>query len=163
MSDSWGSVNYQMQIVTKLPNENIQNYQLEILILSGGCKLPNANCDQITKWKYPKLPTSNVLGGVNTKCRLWPTTKWKYPKLPTRIDRFWEGWGVNYQCKLWQTTKWKYPNYQLEMFESGGEITKCKLSPNYQMKISKNYQLEMFDSDGGPGKLPNANCDQTTK
>ena len=25
-----GSVNYQMQIVTKLPNKNIQNYQLEM-------------------------------------------------------------------------------------------------------------------------------------
>ena len=45
-------VNYQMQIVTKLPNENIQNYQLEMFW--GGGKLPNANCDQITKWKYPK-------------------------------------------------------------------------------------------------------------
>ena len=29
MFDS-GGVNYQMQIVTKLPNENIQNYQLEM-------------------------------------------------------------------------------------------------------------------------------------
>ena len=28
-------VNYQMQIVIKLPNENIQNYQLEMLILEG--------------------------------------------------------------------------------------------------------------------------------
>ena len=26
-----GSVNYQIQIVTKLPNENIQNYQLEMI------------------------------------------------------------------------------------------------------------------------------------
>ena len=47
-----GGVNYQMQIVIKLPNENIQNYQLEILILMGGrvnyqmqivTKLPNEN------------------------------------------------------------------------------------------------------------------------
>ena len=30
-----GGVNYQMQIVTKLPNENIQNYQLQ-MIDSGG-------------------------------------------------------------------------------------------------------------------------------
>ena len=80
-SEGWG-VNYQMQIVTKLPNENIQNYQLEMFD-SGGGKLPNANCDQTTKWKYPKLPTRNVLR------------------------------------------------------EGGGEITKYKLSPNYQMKISK--------------------------
>ena len=63
MFDSGGSVNYQMQIVTKLPNENIQNYQLEMFESDGeggGCKLPNANCDQTTKWKYPKLPTRNV-------------------------------------------------------------------------------------------------------
>ena len=34
MFDSEGwGVNYQMQIVTKLPNENIQNYQLEYSIL----------------------------------------------------------------------------------------------------------------------------------
>ena len=30
-----GGVNYQMQIVTKLPNENIKNYQLEMFD-SGG-------------------------------------------------------------------------------------------------------------------------------
>ena len=61
MYDSGGSVNYQIQIVTKLPNENIQNYQLEMFDSWGGwCKLPNANCDQITKWKYPKLPIRNV-------------------------------------------------------------------------------------------------------
>ena len=63
--DSQGrGVNYQMQIVTKLPNENIQNYQLEMFDSDGKgggfSKLPNANCDQTTKWKYPKLPTRNV-------------------------------------------------------------------------------------------------------
>ena len=54
MIDSgWGGgVNYQMQIVTKLPNENIQNYQLQRLILGGEGKLPNANCDQTTKWYH---------------------------------------------------------------------------------------------------------------
>ena len=36
MFDSGGSVNYQIQIVTKLPNENIQNYQLEMFDLGGG-------------------------------------------------------------------------------------------------------------------------------
>ena len=100
-----------MQIVTKLPNENIQNYQLEMFD-SGGGKLPNANCHQTTKWKYPKLPTSNVLreGGVelpNANCD--QTTKWKYKKLPTRNVWFWRE----------------------------EEITKYKLWPNYQMKISK--------------------------
>ena len=108
MFDSGGSVNYQIQIVTKLPNENIQNYQLEMFVSwRGGCKLPNANCDQITKWKYPKLPTRNV--------------------------RFWRG-GVNYQMQI---------------------VTKL---PNENIQ---NYQLEIFESGGG--KLPNANCDQTTK
>ena len=36
MFDSGGSVNYQIQIVTKLPNENIQNYQLEMFDFGGG-------------------------------------------------------------------------------------------------------------------------------
>ena len=31
-----GEVNYQMQIVTKLPNGNIQNYQLEMFDSGGG-------------------------------------------------------------------------------------------------------------------------------
>ena len=83
MFDSGGSVNYQMQIVTKLPNENIQNYQLEM------------------------------------------------------FDS--EGWGVNYQMQI--VTKLpneNIQNYQLEMFWGRGRgITKCKLWPNYQMKISK--------------------------
>ena len=36
MFDSGGGGNYQMQIVTKLPNENIQNYQLEMFDFGGG-------------------------------------------------------------------------------------------------------------------------------
>ena len=57
-----------MQIVTKLPNENIQNYQLEMFD-SGGRGEVNYQTQivtQITKWKYPKLPTRNVRfgGGV---------------------------------------------------------------------------------------------------
>ena len=71
----------------------------------GFSKLPNANCDQTTKWKYPKLPTRNV--------RFW-----------------WKGGGVNYQMQI--VTKLpneNIQNYQLEMFDfgGGGEITKCKL------------------------------------
>ena len=78
-----GSVNYQMQIVTKLPNENIQNYQIEMFDSGGSV---NYQMQIVTK-----LPNENI------------------------------------------------QNYQLEMFDSegGGEITKCKLWPNYQMKISK--------------------------
>ena len=66
-------------------------------ILGGACKLPNANCDQITKWKYPKLPTRNV--------------------------RFWGGGGRNYQMQI--VTKLpneNIQNYQLEMFDSGGSV-----------------------------------------
>ena len=36
MTDSAEGVNYQMQIVTKLPNGNIQNYQLEMFDSGGG-------------------------------------------------------------------------------------------------------------------------------
>ena len=37
MIDSGGEVNYQMQIVTsKLPNENIQTYQLQMINSHGG-------------------------------------------------------------------------------------------------------------------------------
>ena len=36
---------------TKLPNENIQTYQPQ-MIDSGGGELPNANCDQTTKWYH---------------------------------------------------------------------------------------------------------------
>ena len=49
MIDSGGGGNYQTQIVTKLPNENIQTYQLQMINSGGGGKLPNANCDQTTK------------------------------------------------------------------------------------------------------------------
>ena len=49
------------------------NYKWLILGGGGGGKLPNANCDQTTKWKYPNLPTTN--------------------------DQFWGG-GVNYQMQI---------------------------------------------------------------
>ena len=49
----WWGVNNQMQIVnTKVPNENIQTYQLQMIDSGGGgggVKLPNANCDQTTR------------------------------------------------------------------------------------------------------------------
>ena len=34
-----------------------ENFDQIVVIFGGGGKLPNANCDQTTKWKYPKLPT----------------------------------------------------------------------------------------------------------
>ena len=82
MLNKYITVNYEMQIVTKLPNENIQNYQLEM------------------------FDSGPILGE-----------------------------GLNYQMQI---------------------VTKL---PNENIQ---NYQLEMFDSEGG-GKLPSANCDQTTK
>ena len=88
----------------------------------GGGKLPNENCHQTTKWKYPKLPTRNV--------------------------RFWGGGGVNYQMQI--VTKLpneNIQNYQLEMFDSQG-----RGELNYQTQIVtklpneniQNYQLAMF-------------------
>ena len=52
-----GGVNYQMQIVTKLPNENIQKYQLQ-MISSGG--EVNYQMQIVTK-----LPNENI-----QKCQL---------------------------------------------------------------------------------------------
>ena len=71
---SGGEVNYQIQIVTKLPNENIQNYQLEMFDSRGGV---NYQMQIVTK-----LPKS------------------KYPKLPTRNVQFWGGGVVNYQMQI---------------------------------------------------------------
>ena len=68
----------------------ILNDKWSILMVlgGGGGKLPNANCDQTTKWKYPNLPTTNdQFGGGG--------------KLP------------NANCD--QITKWKYPTYQLQI------------------------------------------------
>ena len=72
-----------------------KNYQLEMFDSDEGgvSKLPNANCDQTTKWKYPKLPTRNV--------RFWGVSK-----LP------------NANCD--KLPNENIQNYQLEMFDSGG-------------------------------------------
>ena len=64
-----------MQIVTKLPNENIQNYQLEMFDSWGGGV--NYQMQIVTK-----LPNG------------------KYPKLPTRNVRFKGGGGINYQMQI---------------------------------------------------------------
>ena len=50
MSDSGGGKLPNAEIVTKLPNENIKNNQLEMFDSGGRLKLPNTNCDQTTKW-----------------------------------------------------------------------------------------------------------------
>ena len=92
-----GGVNDQMLIVnTKLPNENIQTYQPQMIdSRGGGGKWPNANYEhQTTKWKYPNLPTTN--------------------------DWFWRG-GINDQTQIVNT---KLPNeniqtYQPQMIDSG--------------------------------------------
>ena len=72
-----------------------KNYQLEMFDSDGGGggKLPNANCDQTTKWKYPKLPTRNV-------------QFWGVSKLP------------NANCD--KLPNENIQNYQLEMFDSDG-------------------------------------------
>ena len=91
-------VNDQMQIVnTKLPNENIQTYQPQMIDSGGGGQV------------------NDQMQIVNTK-----TTKWKYPNLPTTNDQF-QGRGVNDQMQILNT---KLPNeniqtYQPQMINSG--------------------------------------------
>ena len=51
-----------MQIVTKLPNENIQNYQLEIFDLGGSVKHQMQILTKLPNENIQKLPTRNVLG-----------------------------------------------------------------------------------------------------
>ena len=68
-----GVVNYQMQIVTKLPNENIQNYQIEMFDSGGGGggwgKLPNTNCDETTKWKLFEIESGRpFFNSLPVKC-----------------------------------------------------------------------------------------------
>ena len=52
----WGGgvVNYQMQIVTKLPNENIQNYQLEMFDSGGGVNYQTQIVTKLPNGKYLK-------------------------------------------------------------------------------------------------------------
>ena len=47
-------VNYQMQIVTKLPNENIQNYQLEMFDWGGGVNYQMQIVTKLPNGKYLK-------------------------------------------------------------------------------------------------------------
>ena len=80
-----GGVNYQMQIVTNLPNENNQNFQLEMFDSGGGGggKSPNANCDQTTKWKITKHTNHKLpilRGGTSPNANCDQTTKWKISK-----------------------------------------------------------------------------------
>ena len=44
-----GGVNYHMQIVTKLPNENIQNFQLKMFDSGGGGGEVNYQTQIVTK------------------------------------------------------------------------------------------------------------------
>ena len=59
MFDSGGGINYQMQIETKLPNENIQNYQLEMFNSRGGVNYQMQIVSKLPNGKYPNIPTTN--------------------------------------------------------------------------------------------------------
>ena len=100
----------------------------------GFNKLPNANCDQTTKWKYPKLPTRNVWFWGVSKLPKQIVTKLPNENIQNyqlEIFDFQRGGGVNYLMQI--VTKLpneNIQNYQLEMFDfggGGGEITKCKM------------------------------------
>ena len=111
-----GGVNDQTHIVnTKLPNENIQFYQLQLINSGGGVgvnyqmqiviKLPNGTTRVAhNDSEQPILPNSQV-----------------FQSLPTTDDQFWGGGGVNYQTQIMNT---KLPNenlqtYQLQMINLG--------------------------------------------
>ena len=75
MIDSRGGVNYQKQIVTKLPNENIQTYQPQMIDSGGGgnyqlqivTKLPNGTTEVAQNdSEQPILPDSQL-------CQSFPT------------------------------------------------------------------------------------------
>ena len=162
-----GEVNYQTQIVTKLPNENIQNYQLEIFE-SGGGKLPNTNCDQTTKWNIQNYWLAMFWGGGGVNYQMQIVTKLpneNIQNIPTRNVWFsGEGGGKLPNTNCDQITEWKYPKLPTSNVLGEGVV-------NYQMQIVtklpneniQNYQLEMFESGGGNcqmqivTKLPNEN------
>ena len=80
-----GGVNYQTQIVTKLPNENIQTYQLQMIDSSGGSKLPNANCDQTPNeniQNYQLQMIDSKGGGKLPNANCDQTTKWYHQSGP---------------------------------------------------------------------------------
>ena len=74
-----------MQIVTKLPNENIQNYQLEMFYSGVGVNSQIQIVTKLPNGKYPNIQTTNDQfcwrGGVNYQMQI--VTKLpngKYPK-----------------------------------------------------------------------------------
>ena len=80
-----------MQIVTKLPNENIQNYQLGMFDSRGG----------------------------TTKCKLLPNYQMKITKTTNYKFSIWGG-GVNYQMQIiTKLPNENIQNYQIQMFDSG--------------------------------------------
>ena len=106
-----------MQIVnTKLPNENIQTYQSQMIDSGGGeKKLTNANCD--------KLPNGTTKVAQNDSEQPILPNSQLFQSLSTTDDRFWGGGaGVNYQTQIVNT---KLPNeniqtYQVQMINSEG-------------------------------------------
>ena len=100
-------VNNQMQIVnTKVPNENIQFYQLQMINSWGGgvnyqmqivIKLPNGTTKVAQNdSELPILPNSQL-----------------FQSLPTTDDQF-QGGGVNYQTQIVNT---KLPNENLQTYQ----------------------------------------------
>ena len=95
-------------IVTKLPNENIQNYQLQMIDSGGGGGGVNYQMQIVTK-----LPNENIQnyqlqmihsgggGAVNYQTQIVTKLPNEISKVPTTNDPFWRGGGelpnTNYQ------------------------------------------------------------------
>ena len=149
-SGGGGQVNDQMQFVnTKLPNENIQTYQPQMIDLGGvndqtqivNTKLPNENIQPTNhKWSIPRE------GGKLPNANYDQTTKW-YHQSGSEWLR-----AANFA---------QFTTFPIFSHWSGSEwLGAANFSQFTTFSI---FSHQMINSGEG-GKWPNANCEhQTTK
>ena len=142
-------VNDQMQIVnTKLPTEKIQTYQPQMIdsVGGGGCKWPNANCGQTTKWEYPNIPTTNdrFWGGVNYQMQIVI----KLPIVPPKCLRM-----------TWNSQFWPIHNFSNLFPQVAQNDSERPISPDSQ--LFQSFPTKVAQNDLEQPNLPDLQLSQS--